>query len=481
MRKEVLKGKGANMIKAEAEYMPIIEKVYKAKQERVFKYWNKLSKKEKKELIDSLSDINFEELKSNFELIKKKEESNKKLEPAKITPIPKTKEQNKKRTKALKVGRKYLANGKVAAFLVAGGQGTRLGYDGPKGCFKISPVKKKTLFQIFAEKITAVQKKYNTAVPWYIMTSIANDKQTKNFFKQHKYFSLSPENIMFFTQKEIPAIDEKGKLMLETKSRVFKNPNGHGGSLLALHESGALKDMKKRKIKEIFYFQVDNPLVRMVDPVFIGYHVVANAQMSTKVVKKTNPDEKVGVVGYINRKLGVIEYSELSENEKNAKSSSGDLLFSAGNIAIHMLNRKFVEKLNKKGFKLPYHKAVKKIPTVDGETAGIKFEAFVFDALQYTTSSVTMEVVRHDEFAPVKNKEGSDSPETSIQMQNLMYARWLEYALINIPKDDSGNVQGNIEIHPEFALDPGELKKKLELRFKFPKGNSVYLDSDKNL
>ena len=469
------------MIKAEAEYMPIIEKVYKAKQEHVFKYWNKLSKKEKKELIDSLSDINFEELKSNFELIKKKEESNKKLEPAEIVPIPKNKQQEKYRQKALNAGRNYLKKGKVAAFLVAGGQGTRLGFEGPKGCFKISPVKKKTLFQIFAEKITAIQKKYQTEIPWYIMTSIANDKQTKKFFKQHKYFSLSPENIIFFTQKEIPAIDEKGKLMLETKSRAFKNPNGHGGSLLALHESGALKDMKKRKIKEIFYFQVDNPLVRMVDPVFIGYHVLANAQMSTKIVKKTNPDEKVGVVGYINGKLGVIEYSELSEKEKNAKSNSGELLFSAGNIAIHLLNKKFVEKLNKKGFKLPYHKAVKKIPTAEGEATGIKFETFVFDALQYTKSSVTMEVVRHDEFAPVKNKDGADSPETSIQMQNLMYARWLEYALINIPKDDSGNVQGNIEIHPEFALDPGELKKKIELRFKFPKGNSVYLDSDKNL
>ncbi len=466
------------MIKADAEYMSIIEEVYLAKQEHVFKFWEKLSKKEKKELIDSISDINFEELTHNFNLLNKKKETCKKLEPAGIIPIPKTEQQKNYRTKALKIGRKYLSEGKVAVFLVAGGQGTRLGYNGPKGCFKISPVKKKTLFQIFAEKIIAIQKKYNTTIPWYIMTSVANDHETKDFFKKNNYFRINPKNIMFFKQKEIPAIDETGKLILETKSRVFKNPNGHGGSLLALHDSGALKDMKKRKIEEIFYFQVDNPLVRLADPVFIGYHALAKAQMSSKIVKKTNPDEKVGVVGYINGKLGVIEYSELSDKEKNAKTNSGDLLFNAGNIAIHMLNRKFVEKLNKKGFKLPHHKAIKKIPTVNGELTGIKFETFVFDALQYTKSSVTMEVARHDEFAPVKNKDGADSPESAIQMQNLMYARWLEYALINIPKDETGNVQGNIEISPNFALDPQELKKKLDLSFKFPKGNSVYLDSD---
>lgn len=463
------------MIKTDAEFKPIVEKVYNAKQEHVFKYWEKLSKKEQKELIDSISDVDFKQAEQRFKELKNKTEQKNKLEPARIIPSPKTSEQERYRIKALNIGRGYLRKGKVAAFLVAGGQGTRLGFDGPKGCFKISPVKKKTLFQIFAEKIIAIQKKYSTAIPWYIMTSIANDKETKRFFLKNSHFNLNPKNIMFFKQREIPAVDEAGKLILETKSRVFKNPNGHGGSLIALHESGALKDMKKRGIKEIFYFQVDNPLVRMLDPIFIGYHVLARAQMSTKVVKKTNPDERVGVVGYINEKLGVIEYSELSDKEKKAKTKSGDLLFSAGNIAIHMLSRKFVEKLSKKRFMLPHHKAVKKIPAVNSEITGIKFETFVFDALKYTKSSITMEVKRGDEFAPVKNKEGEDSPDSSIKMQNDMYARWLEYANINIPRDANGFVQGNIEIHPNYAIDPGELRKKLDLNFKFSKGSNVYL------
>ncbi|MBW3011880.1 UDPGP type 1 family protein [Candidatus Woesearchaeota archaeon] len=463
------------MIKYPAEYQTAVENVYKAKQEHIFSQWNKLTSIQKKELLDSVSDIDFKAVKERFDSLKSRHDEKKHLEPAEAIEIPKTQKQKNYMIKALNIGRKYLRKGKVAAFLVAGGQGSRLGFEGPKGCFKISPVKKKSLFQLQAEKIYAIQKKYSTIIPWYIMTSSTNDADTKNFFKENKYFGLSPNNIMFFKQKEIPAVDENGNIILETKCRVFKNPNGHGGSILALHESGALNDMKKRGIKEIFYYQVDNALVKMLDPVFVGCHVLAKAQMSSKMVKKTNPEEKVGILGYINGKMGVIEYSEMSDAEMKAKKGN-ELKFNAGNIAIHMLNVKFVEELNKGGFKLPYHKAVKKIPAYAGEVTGIKFETFVFDALKYAKSSVIMEVKREEEFAPVKNKDGADSPETALDMQNRMYARWLEYAYINIPRDENGRVQGNIEICPHYALDPSELRKRLDLEFKFSKGSNVYLD-----
>jgi len=466
------------MIKTDdIEQQKIIERIYKEGHQHVFEYWDKLNKKEKSALLNDLSEIDFKLLNQLIEqhIKNPKIETQKIIQPSPITSLPKTKKQKKHRLKALKKGRKAILKGKVAVFLVAGGQGSRLGYNGPKGCFKISPIKKKSLFRLQAEKILAIQKKLNTIIPWYIMTSKSNDSQTKRFFKRNKYFGLDSDNIIFFMQKEIPAIDKKGKLILETKNKIFKNPNGHGGSVLALYESGALKDIKKRGIKYIFYYQVDNALVRMLDPIFIGYHILKKAEMSTKIVKKACPEEKVGVIGYVNGKLGVIEYSDLSKQEMYAKNQNGELKYNAGNIAIHMINVKFVEKLNKTGFMLPYHKAVKNISTFKGDVEGIKFETFVFDALNHVKASITMEVKREDEFAPVKNKDGVDSPKTAHDMQVNMHARWLEYCKINIPRDQNKIVQGKIEISPLFALDPNQLKRKLPLNIKFEKGSNISL------
>jgi UDP-N-acetylglucosamine/UDP-N-acetylgalactosamine diphosphorylase len=303
------------------------------------------------------------------------------------------------------------------------------------------------------------------------MTSRGNDAQTRKFFKQHKYFGLKEKNIMFFTQQEMPAIGMNGKLILSAKSKLFKNPNGHGGSILALKESGALADMKKRGIKYIFFYQVDNALIKMLDPIFIGHHILGKAEMSSKIVRKAYAEEKVGIIGYVNGKLGALEYSEMSKKDMHAKNPNGELKFYAASIAIHMINTNFVEKLNKGGFKLPWHKAVKNIPTFKGNIQGVKFETFVFDSLGYAKSSITMEVKREDEFAPVKNKKGADSPKTATDMQIDLYARWLENCKINIPRDKNNKVK--IEISPLFALDPQELKKKLPLNMKFNKGDSV--------
>ncbi|MBW2995293.1 UDPGP type 1 family protein [Candidatus Woesearchaeota archaeon] len=440
----------------------IRKKVFKYNQGHVFEFWNKLSKRERTNLINDLSDIDFEQLNELVDQhIKNKKSEKKIIEPAPVTSIPAKKKERRKRNRALKIGRKAIQKGEVAVFLVAGGQGSRLGYNGPKGCFRISPIKKKSLFQLQAEKILAIQKKYNTAIQWYIMTSKTNDSRTRNYFKRNNYFNLDPENIMFFQQKEIPAVDMKGKLILETKNKIFKNPNGHGGSILALHESGALKDMKKRGIKYIFYYQVDNALIKILDPVFTGYHILENAKMSSKIVKKAYPEERVGVIGYVNKKLGVIEYSDLSKTDMYAKNPDDTLKYNAGNIAIHIINRRFVKKLNKK--KLPFHKAVKNIPTFNRNVKGMKFETFVFDALAHARHSVTMEVKREDEFAPLKNKDGTDSPTTAAEMQIDMHARWLEYCKINVPKDD----KLKIEISPLFALDPNELKKKIPAGVEF--------------
>ncbi len=297
------------------------------------------------------------------------------------------------------LGEDYLRAGKVGIFLVAGGQGSRLGFKGPKGCYPITPVRNKSLFQLFAESIAARGRRYGVPLRWYIMTSRDNDAETRRFFQQQGFFGLNREDIMFLVQGEIPSLDLDGRLMISREARIFKNPDGHGGSLRALKESGALQDMRERGIAEVFYFQVDNPLAKIADPLFIGAHVEHQAEMSTKVVQKTDPEEKVGIIGKINGKIGCIEYSELTPAEIRERREDGSLRFSSANIAIHMIKRTFIEKLTQdEGFSLPYHAAIKDIECLavrDGQLVpetrkGLKFEMFVFDALGFTTRSITV-------------------------------------------------------------------------------------------
>jgi len=220
-------------------------------------------------------------------------ESSRQMLPAPVISL----EEQQQLDKAMRLkGEDLLRKGILAAFLVAGGQGSRLGFDGPKGILPITPIRKKTLFQLHAEKILASAQYYKVCIPWYIMTSEANHVQTVNYFEENSYFGLGKENIMFFKQEMLPAVDLNGKLILEEKHKLFMSPNGHGGSLKAIWDSGALTDMKQRGIEYLFYFQVDNVLLNICEPEFIGYHVANQAQMSSKVVRKAYPEEKMGVM-----------------------------------------------------------------------------------------------------------------------------------------------------------------------------------------
>jgi len=364
------------------------------------------------------------------------------------------------------LGTRALQDGRVALFLVAGGQGSRLGFDGPKGCFQVSPLQAKSLFQLFAEQVLALQRRYSVSLPWYILTSGENNRATVDFFTAHGFFGLQSEDVRFIVQKQIPSLDVQGRLIVGCDRALFKNPNGHGGSLYALQDSGALDDMAGRGIDEIFYFQVDNPLVKIADPLFVGAHIGRRAQMSTKVVRKTDPAERVGIIGRVNGRLGCIEYSELTPEQAAEKLPDGTLRFKSANIAVHMLNRVFVEKLvSRDDFHLPWHSAVKDIACLEnqnsrleqGSVAGIKFEMFIFDALGFAERSVTLEVPREEEFSPVKNATGADSPESA---RTAMLARarfWLERALPG--REIPDGLQA--EISPLFALDERELAEKI--------------------
>jgi len=212
-----------------------------------------------------------------------------------------------------KRGEELLGSGKVAAFTVAGGQGTRLGYEGPKGCLESTPVVKKSLFRVFAEQIRSAAMRHGKTIPWYILTSPVNDTPTRAYFRQNDFWGFDPKDVIFVQQGTLPAIGFDGKLLLARKYRLAVSPDGHGGSLTALQRSGALEDMKSRGIEIISYFQVDNPIVHAVDPVFIGLHSMKSAEMSAKCVAKCDPLEKVGNFCVVDGKVRVIEYSDLPD------------------------------------------------------------------------------------------------------------------------------------------------------------------------
>ncbi len=360
------------------------------------------------------------------------------------------------------VGEQALAEGRVAAFLVAGGQGTRLGFDGPKGRFPVGPLTGRSLFAWHAQRVLAAGRRCGRAIPYYVMTSEANDADTRAAFEEAGWFGLDPADVMFLVQGMLPAVDHEGRMLLADKDALALSPDGHGGSLRALEASGALQDMRRRGVEQIFYFQVDNPLARVLDPVFLGLHLQRGAEMSTKVVAKTDPAEKVGVIATLDGRPGVIEYSDLDPALAAARAPDGRLRFRAGNIAIHVLACDFVRRLVAGEWALPVHRADKIVPCLDASGRlvrpeapnAIKMETFVFDALGLARATVTQEVLREDEFAPVKNARGPDSPDTARAALSAQARRWMAAAGLAPPK-------GEAEVGPLFALDREEFLANL--------------------
>jgi UDP-N-acetylglucosamine/UDP-N-acetylgalactosamine diphosphorylase len=289
------------------------------------------------------------------------------------------------------------------------------------------------------------------------MTSVANDSATRAYFEEKRWFGLNRDDVYFFSQAMLPALDAHGRVLMAGKDELFLAPTGHGGTLAALRASGALEDARRRGITTFSYFQVDNPLALPADPLFLGLHAAAGAQMSSKIVAKRGPDEKVGVIGKVDGALTCIEYSDMPAELREARDARGGLVFGAGNIALHALELDFVEQLTRGELRLPWHMASKAIAAVDERGTsttvdGFKFETFVFDALAFVERSVTLEVERAHEFSPVKNKTGEDSPATARAAQSRLHADWVRRAGRPAPPVD---VQGvpQVEIDPVLAED----------------------------
>lgn len=384
------------------------------------------------------------------------------LEPPALFPLERDAAQESRAHDAVACGTDLLQRGEVGYVLVAGGQASRLGYDGPKGAFELGPVSGRPLFGWHAHRLRAAAERHGCPTPWYVMTSPANDAVTRNFFRGHDFFGLPEEDVFFFQQEMLPALDQEGRILMAARDSVFLAPNGHGGVLWGLAQSGALEDAKKRGVTRLSYFQVDNPLARPADPLFLGLHALEEAGMSSKVVKKRDAGEKVGVLGWIDGKMGCIEYSDLPEELREQRDADGELSFRAGNIAVHVLDVDFVASLTAGKLELPWHLATKQMKVMgpDGEpteVTGTKFETFVFDALSRSKASVTLEVDRALEFSPVKNAEGSDSPRTCREDLCRLFAGWV--APEARPAPDASGIP-RVEVDPLLAETAEEFQAR---------------------
>jgi len=450
-----------------------LETLKKYGQTHLVRFWDELNPKQREKLLAQIGQIDFPLFEKLLALRSSSvsegespaDRAARAQAPQQLIRLARTQAERDQRLIAADAGEELLREGKVAAVLVAGGQGSRLGFNDPKGMFPIGPVTSRTLFQILCEQVLARSRRAGAAIPYFIMTSEATHTPTVAFFEEHRYFGLNEDQVFFFQQSSLPAVDDaSSQILLERKDRVATSPDGHGGMLRALQQHGMLDILRDRGIEHLYYHQVDNPTAIVCDPVLLGHHLLAESDLTTKVVAKVSPDEKMGVLVSIDGQTQIIEYSDLPASETRRLQADGTLVFWAGNTAIHVFRRDFIERLLSDDLSLPFHIAHKKVPSVNaqGETIApanpnaSKFEQFIFDALPQAKTALVVEGLRAREFNPVKNAEGSDSPATSREALIAIARDWIEAA--------GGIVEKNapVEISPLYALDFEELQAKLE-------------------
>ncbi|KAI0275228.1 nucleotide-diphospho-sugar transferase [Gloeopeniophorella convolvens] len=431
-----------------------------AGQGHLFTFWPELSEAERAALSTQLEALDIERVNRVYKKAVAAEQDAA-VATAPIEPLPQdasdaVPQHPERAVEWRAVGLAAIARGEVGVLLMAGGQGSRLGSSAPKGCYDIGLPSHKSLFQYQAERIARLQQVAqeeagkpvgSVVVPWYIMTSGPTRRVTEDFFKTNGYFGLKPENVVFFEQGTLPCLTMDGKVLLETKSRVAVAPDGNGGLYAALRAPlspsdktrTVLSDLEARKVLYVHAYCVDNCLVRVADPVFVGYGINKQADCAAKVVPKASPTESVGVIARRGAKYSVVEYSEISAAQAEARDAAGELLYRAGNIANHFYTTAFLRGVEAFEEELAFHIARKKIAHValaDGAAVkpakpnGMKLEMFVFDVFPFTARFAVLEVARSEEFSPLKNAPGtgSDDPETSRRDLLAEHRRFLEAA-----------------------------------------------------
>jgi len=371
---------------------------------------------------------------------------------------------------AAEAGTEALRRGKVACALVAGGQGTRLGFPHPKGMYPIGPVSNATLFQIHFEKVLAISRRYGNRVPYCVMTSPATHAETVHFLKEQHYFGLSADDVFVFCQGTMPAVSmNDGKVLLDSKGSIALSPDGHGGMLAAMAKGtpSVLEQLRQRGIDYLCYNQVDNPLVRIGSPEFLGYHLCSGSELTSQVIRKQSANDKVGNIVEVDGRLFVIEYSDLPESVGKQANPDGSLKIWAGSIAVHVFNVELLERISRRAKSLPFHYARKKVPYVDVKSGeriepstenAIKFEKFIFDLLPSAKNAVVVEVDPPNHYAPLKNALGSPafSPEMVRRDISAMHTSWLRQAGAIVPGGTP------IEISPLYADSPEAAAERIE-------------------
>ena len=403
-------------------YEETLEILKKENQEHLLRFYNELNSEEKENLLAQIDSIDFNLMKELYANRKDLPDTNKKIEN--IPVVKKNSLLDEERKELEDIGIEIIKNKRIAVCQLAGGQGTRLGHNGPKGTLVIDKINPpKSIFEIFSDKLKETYKKYGVKIRWYVMTSNANDSETQEFFKENNYFDYGKENICFFKQGELPLLDEEGNIVLQEKGKIFMAPDGNGGIFEALRKNNILEEMQENNIDYLGIGNVDNILLNLLDPIFIGLMVKDDYELATKTTTKVSPEEKVGVVCTMNGKPGVVEYTEIPYEMANRRNESGELVFGEGHLGISIFSRKLLERITSK---LHYHAALKKnnYISLNGEIVEAdkpntyKFEAFIFEGFNEAKNLLVFSIERAEEFAPIKNKEGADSVETAAKLYN---------------------------------------------------------------
>lgn len=455
-------------------------------QQHLLHYWDELSDVERAELTDQIEGVDFPLLRSLYAGEVDQPDWHELSRRAEPPPAIRLAEREAGEAGSLGIlpadaqrsGIEALKAGRVGVILTAGGQGSRLGFDLPKSLYPIGPVSGASLLQIHVEKIRALSRRHQVAIPLYLMTSPATHEDTVKFVLENDRFGLSADELTIFCQGTMPAVDiQTGKLLLSDKHQLFLSPNGHGGTVAALHETGALADMEARGVDTLFYLQVDNPLAPICDAQFLGYHLLAGSELTSLAVAKQSPGEKVGNFATIDGKLHVIEYSDLPDDVAEKRDAQGELIFWAGSIAIHVFDRKLFQRAQSSTSTLPYHIARKKVSHLPpggarvepNEPNALKFERFIFDLLPEADNPIVVEFAEAECFAPLKNAPGAPK-DTEEYVQQLMcgqHRRWLEAAGATVAEN------AQVEISPLFAVDAEGVAERVDAGQSF--GANQYL------
>lgn len=437
-------------------------------QEHLLHFWAELAEHERLELAHQIQDLDLAQLQ---QLIESRDEEHiwAELAAAAESPPAITLEQAglpEIQKRARQLGGEALAAGSVAMILTAGGQGSRLGFEHPKGMFPIGPLSNRTLYQIIMEKLLGRARQFAAPIPLYVMTSPPTHEASRQFLEEHDRFGYSKEDLRLFCQGVMPAVDRAGRILMESKGRLFLSPDGHGGMLAALVRSGALAEMRERGIEHVFYGQVDNPLIQACDPELLGHHLAAGSEMTTQVVRKHDPLQRVGNVVSVDGRLQIIEYSDLPEEFARQKTADGELKLWAGSIAVHVFRRDFLERMADEAEAIPFHRASKKVPYVDPsgewiepeEPNATKFERFIFDLLPSARNAIVCEVDPAEGFCAVKNAAPAvaETPDHVRAALAAQHRRWLRNAGVKVADDVV------VEIAPSFAVDQEEVHERVE-------------------